>query len=84
MKRRTRELTLRQQIEGKWHRFWMKLSHRFGFCYPEPMLVDPELVWCHWCGMRGKRLVVDFEKVRAEMEAKMRASRHHNGGESDG
>lgn len=63
-----RELTLGGWFYGKWYRFWMKLAHRFGFCWPQPMPVDPSHVWCHWCGMRGTKLIKGPEWERAVAE----------------
>jgi len=37
------------------YRIVMKLLHAHGWCYPEKSLIAPGAVWCHWCGMRGKR-----------------------------
>lgn len=70
VKRRSREITIGGRIYGAWYRFWMKLAHRFGFCYPKPSLVDPENVWCQWCGMRGRRLIIDEVKVAAAIAQK--------------
>lgn len=80
MKRRS-ELTPVEWVQGTWHRFWMKLSHRFGFCYPEPSLSDPAAVWCHWCGMRGKRLIVREAEIAAAIAAKQ-ASHERKGRDS--
>ena len=40
---------------GRIYRPVMKLTHRLGFCYPKPVAVEPGRVWCHWCGMRGRK-----------------------------
>lgn len=40
---------------GRPHRLAMRAAHWLGFCFPEGGLVEPGHVWCHWCGMRGRR-----------------------------
>lgn len=40
---------------GRVYRPVMRLLHWVGWCYPTPTFVEPGNVWCHWCGMRGKR-----------------------------
>lgn len=40
---------------GRLYRLVMRAMHRFGWCYPELVPVEPGYVWCHWCGMRGRR-----------------------------
>ena len=39
---------------GRIYRPVMRLAHRFGFCFPSDVAVEPGYVWCHWCGMRGR------------------------------
>jgi hypothetical protein len=33
----------------------MRFMHRLGWCWPTPSPIEPGYVWCHWCGMRGKK-----------------------------
>lgn len=39
------------------YRILMRLLHRWRFCWAQPVDVEPGMVWCHWCGMRGKRVM---------------------------
>ncbi len=57
-------------MSGEIYRLKMKVGHRFGWCKPEPTLVDPEYVWCHWCGMRGHRTIIDEVRVAEAMAQK--------------
>lgn len=41
-------------LNGRPYRFVMRLMHRHGWCYPSRTLIQPQMVWCHWCGMRGR------------------------------
>ena len=38
------------------YRAKMRLIHRFGLCWPQPVAVEEGRVWCHWCGMRGSKI----------------------------
>lgn len=40
---------------GRVYRPLMRVAHRYGFCFPQAAPVEPGCVWCHWCGMRGRR-----------------------------
>ena len=61
------DLTWRGWAWGHWYQARMRIAHRFGYCYPEPTLINPENVWCHWCGMRGHRAIVDEATIAAAM-----------------
>lgn len=41
--------------QGRIYRPAMRIMHALGWCYPAPSQVAPGHVWCHWCGMRGRR-----------------------------
>lgn len=42
-------------LNGRIYRPVMRIMHRFGWCWPTASPIEPGYVWCHWCGMRGKR-----------------------------
>lgn len=45
-------------MSGSMYRAKMRLAHRFGFCWPQHTPIegpDSGLVWCRWCGMRGRK-----------------------------
>lgn len=54
---------------GRWYRLRMRLLHRLNLCWMQPTpLRDGDNgqwinVWCHWCGVRGKRLDMDRANV---------------------
>lgn len=50
--------TVRGWLYGTTYRAIMRTAHRLGFCHAKPTLIDPENVWCHWCGMRGHRTII--------------------------
>lgn len=31
---------------GRLYRIVMRASHRLGFCWPEPQIIEPGMVWC--------------------------------------
>lgn len=57
-------------MTGKIYRVVMRLGHRFGWCFPRPVAVEPGYVWCHWCGMRGRRPDLRAASAVAEMQRK--------------
>lgn len=56
------------RLWGRWYRLRMRVGHRYGFCYPETSNVEPGAVWCHWCGMRGRKPVWE-EAIAAKLAA---------------
>jgi hypothetical protein len=58
---------------GFFYRIRMRIAHRLGYCYVPDTQASPEpgYVWCHWCGMRGKRPLPTAEMVE-QMQAAMR------------
>lgn len=50
---------------GRFYRARMRLLHRFDLCWMQPLpMRDGDYgqwinVWCHWCGVRGRRLDMD-------------------------
>jgi hypothetical protein len=55
-------------VFGWLYRVRMRIAHRLGYCYPEPVAVEPGRVWCHWCGMRGQRFHVTIAELRERMD----------------
>lgn len=41
-------------LKGRPYRLLMRFGHRHGWCFPQRSEVQPQMVWCHWCGMRGR------------------------------
>lgn len=58
---------------GAFYRLRMRVLHRFNLCWmqPSPMRAGENgqwiTVWCHWCGVRGKRL--DMARATLAMKA---------------
>ena len=48
-------------MSGELYRAKMRLIHRFGLCWPQPVAVEEGRVWCHWCGMRGSKITAAAE-----------------------
>lgn len=68
---------------GSIYRARMRLLHRLDLCWMQPLLLrtgDNDQwvnVWCHWCGVRGRRL----DTARAVMPLAMDVSADsHSGG----
>ena len=61
-------------MSGELYRAKMRVIHRFGLCWPQPVAVEPGRVWCHWCGMRGHRTTAE-QLAAAEHELTVLARR---------
>lgn len=47
---------LRSRWNGRLYRPLMRAMHWWGFCYPQPVFPDDDIVWwCSWCGLRGHK-----------------------------
>ena len=42
-------------MSGRRYRLTMRVIHRLGWCWTQPVAVEQGAVWCHWCGMRGNK-----------------------------
>jgi len=48
----------------------MRVVHRFGYCKPDPVAVEEGVVWCHWCGLRGRvTTIAQRQRAADEMSA---------------
>ena len=57
-------------ISGAWYRLRMRVVHRFGYCKPDPVAVEEGVVWCHWCGLRGRvTTIAQRQRAADEMSA---------------